>query len=429
MNPQLQAAFDQSLSGVPDWVADLRREGLERFAEQAMPTQGMEHWKYVDLDFDLDELAVAVEPGTPLPPGAYVAALGEVAAVATVVDGVVASIDGDPGDGASLVSFRDASDADAVLLRDTLGRHIDLDRDKFAAAHRAFAGDGVLLHVGRSTTVEGPILVDVQAVSDGVSSFPHLTIVLAENAEASVVVNYRSEDGLTHVAVPQVEAIVGDGSRLSLTSLQHWGRGTTAAVHEKVVLGRDATSTIGEVGVGGKFARLDLAIEHIGDGSSSELVGLSFGDQSQTHDYRIVVRHVGKSTSSDVFLKGAVEDEASSVFTGLLRIEEDATRTSAFETNRNLVLSDSASAQSVPNLEILCNDVICGHGSTVGQLEEEHLYYLMSRGLPRDRAERVLVRGFFEEVIDRLPVGEVADPVRAVVHDKFATAQAEGRIG
>ncbi|NND84905.1 MAG: Fe-S cluster assembly protein SufD, partial [Acidimicrobiia bacterium] len=137
----------------------------------------------------------------------------------------------------------------------------------------------------------------------------------------------------------------------------------------------------------------------------------------------------GKNTSSDVFLKGAVEDEASSVFTGLLRIEEDATRTSAFETNRNLVLSESASAQSVPNLEILCNDVICGHGSTVGQLEEEHLYYLMSRGLPKDRAERVLVRGFFEEIINRLPVAEVADPVRAVVHDKFATAQAEGRIG
>ena len=149
----------------------------------------------------------------------------------------------------------------------------------------------------------------------------------------------------------------------------------------------------------------------------------------RSHDYRVVVRHEGKNTSSDVFLKGAVEDEASSVFTGLLRIEEDATRTSAFETNRNLVLSESASAQSVPNLEILCNDVICGHGSTVGQLEEEHLYYLMSRGLPKDRAERVLVRGFFEEVIDRLPVPEVADPVRAVVHDKFATAQAEGRIG
>ncbi|UCG40800.1 MAG: Fe-S cluster assembly protein SufD [Acidimicrobiia bacterium] len=429
MNPQLQAAFDQSLAGVPDWVAALRREGLDRYAEQAMPTQKMEHWKYVDLDFDLDDLAFAMEPGTPLPAGPYVDALGSVAATATVVDGIVVGIDGELGAGASIVSFRDATDADAALLQETMGRHIDLGRDKFAAAHRAFAGDGVLIHVGRSTTLDGPILVDVQATSDAIASFPHLTIVLAENAEASVVVNYRSNDDLTHVAVPQVEAIVGDGSRLSLISLQHWGRGTTAAVHEKVILGRDATGTIGEVGVGGKLARLDLAIEHIGNGSSSELIGLSFGDQTQTHDYRVIVRHEGKNTSSDVFLKGAVEDEASSVFTGLLRIEEDATRTSAFETNRNLVLSESASAQSVPNLEILCNDVICGHGSTVGQLEEEHLYYLMSRGLPKDRAERVLVRGFFEEVIDRLPVPEVADPVRAVVHDKFATAQAEGRIG
>ncbi len=429
MNPQLQAAFDQSLDGVPQWIADLRKEGFDRFAEQAMPTQKLEHWKYVDLDFDLDDLAIASAPGTPLPAGPYVESLGVVAATATIVDGIVVGIEGDVGEGASLVSFRDATDADAQLLQETMGRHIDLGRDKFAAAHRAFAGDGVLLHVGRSTTIERPILIDVQAVTGGVTSFPHLTVVLAENAEATVVVNYRSDDDVTHVVVPQVEAIVGDASRLSLTTLQHWGRGTTATVHEKVVLGRDATGTIGEVGVGGKLARLDLAVEMIGDGSSSELVGLSFGDRAQTHDYRVVVRHVGKNTSSDVFLKGAVEDEASSVFTGLLRIEEGATRTSAFETNRNLVLSDTASAQSVPNLEILCNDVVCGHGSTVGQLEEEHLYYLMSRGLPKEQAERVLVRGFFEEVIDRLPVKGVADPVRAVVHDKFTTAQVEGRIG
>ncbi|NND83693.1 MAG: hypothetical protein HKN46_00935, partial [Acidimicrobiia bacterium] len=299
MNPQLQSAFDQSLSGEPDWLVALRKEGLDRFVEQAMPTEKMEHWKYIDLDFDLEELAVATEAGSPLPPGPYVEALGSVAATATIVDGVVLRIDGELGDRASLVSFRDATDADAALLRETMGRHIDLDRDKFAAAHRAFAGDGVLVHVGRSVTIDEPILVDVQATSDGVASFPHLTIVLAENAEASVIVNYRSDDDLTHVVVPQVEAIVGDGSRLSLTSLQHWGRGTTAAVHEKVILGRDATGTIGEVGVGGKLARLDLAIEHIGNGSSSELIGLSFGDQQQTHDYRVIVRHEGKNTSSD----------------------------------------------------------------------------------------------------------------------------------
>ncbi len=428
MNPQQQAIFDRSLGETPDWVSDLRQEGRVSFDEQSMPSPRMEHWRYVDLEFDLDTMPVATEPGLPLPPGPYVDALGGVAATAVIVDGYVTEVASTLPEGVSLISLRHATEP-TEAVRAAFGRGVDLNRDKLAAAHRAFSGDGVLLHVGRSVAVEGPILVDVQATTEGVVSFPHLTIVLEENSEASVVVNYRSNDEISHVVIPQLEASVGAAARLALTTLQHWGRGTIAAVHESVTLGRDATGTIGEVGLGGRLARLDLSVEMLGDGSSAELVGLSFGDRDQTHDYRVVMRHVGRNTSSDVFLKGAVEDRASSVFTGLLRIEEEATRTSAFETNRNLVLSDEARAQSVPNLEILCNDVVCGHGSTVGQLEEEHLYYLMSRGLPKDRAERLLVRGFFAEAIHRLPVKAVADPIKAAVLAKFLAAQQDGRIG
>jgi Fe-S cluster assembly protein SufD len=142
----------------------------------------------------------------------------------------------------------------------------------------------------------------------------------------------------------------------------------------------------------------------------------------------VVINHVGRNTTSDVFLKGAVEDHAESVFTGLLRIEKDAEKTSTFETNRNLVLSENAKAHSVPNLEILCNDVICGHGSSVGPLEEDHLYYLQSRGLPKQRAERLLIRGFFQEVIDRLPIQGIEEPVSQEVFRRFVTAQEEGRV-
>jgi Fe-S cluster assembly protein SufD len=141
-----------------------------------------------------------------------------------------------------------------------------------------------------------------------------------------------------------------------------------------------------------------------------------------------VIDHQGRNTTSDVFLKGAVEDDAQSVFTGLLRIEKDAARTSTFETNRNLVLSENAKAHSVPNLEILCNDVICGHASSVGPLESEHLYYLMSRGLTRVRAERLLIRGFFQQVIDRLPIEGLGEPVSDEVFRRFVTAQEEGRV-
>jgi Fe-S cluster assembly protein SufD len=180
---------------------------------------------------------------------------------------------------------------------------------------------------------------------------------------------------------------------------------------------------MGEVGLGGALARLDLGVDLAGQGASSDVVGLFFGHRQQTLDYRMTITHQGRNTTSDVLLKGAVEDKAQSIFAGLVRIEKGAIRSSSFETNRNLVLSPDAKAHSIPNLEILCDDVMCGHGSSVGPLEEEHLYYLQSRGLSTERAERLLVRGFFREVIDRLPVHGLDDQVAAVLERRFAASQ------
>ncbi len=165
-----------------------------------------------------------------------------------------------------------------------------------------------------------------------------------------------------------------------------------------------------------------------GRGSSARVVGTYFGDGEQVMDYRYFMHHAGLDTSSDMFLKGAVEDRALSVFTGLIRIDEGAQRTDAYQTNRNLILSEGAAAQSVPNLEILANDVKCGHGSSVGPLDEEQRYYLMSRGLDRSQADRLQVRGFFEQALTRFPHPEVTDAVREWVNAKYVTAQEEGRV-
>jgi Fe-S cluster assembly protein SufD len=219
-----------------------------------------------------------------------------------------------------------------------------------------------------------------------------------------------------------------DGGNLRFLSVQSLDHAASSVVHQRVRLGRDATSRLGEVGLGGDLGRLDLGVDLDGDGSSSNVVGLYFGEGSQTLDYRMVINHAGRNTTSDVFLKGALEDDSQSVFTGLLRIEKDAQKTSTFETNRNLVLSENAKAHSVPNLEILCDDVVCGHGSSVGPLEQDQLYYLMSRGLRKQRAERLLIRGFFAEVIDRLPIEGISEPISEEVFGRFVAAQEEGRL-
>lgn len=414
-----RTTLDRVSQGQPQWRATQMTDAFAAFEAQEMPTGSEEEWRYVDLDFDLADVSAVSTPGSPMPPGPFLtAALADSCGRVTIVDGVVveASVDTDQ---LRLHRLGELETFDAAA---------PVDRDKFAAAHTAFATDGVRIEAPRGVVAERPLVVDVQATQEGIMSFPHIEFAVGANAEASVVVVYRSPEDMAAVAVPGVTLTADDGGRLRFISVQGWGEATTGLVHQLVRLGRDSTGRIGEVGLGGRVGRLDLTVELEGAGSSSEIVGLYFGEDHQTLDYRMVINHIGRNTSSDVFLKGAVEDHAQSIFTGLLRIEKDAIRSSAFETNRNLVLSEHAKAHSVPNLEILCNDVVCGHGSSVGPLEKEHLYYLQSRGISRTRAERMLIRGFFTEVIDRLPVGVVADPVQKAVFRRFVEAQEEGRL-
>ena len=417
-------AFDaENISKLAATAPSWRREGIESayrvFEALDEPSGVEEDWRYVDFEPRFGSLSPATTPGALLAPGPFLEAIGDDAGTITIADGFITALP-------------EMSDVRVVRLSDLdsdeVASRVPVDHNKLAAAHAAFMSDGVMIDVGPGFEMARPIVVDIQATTGDVASFPHVVVRVAENAEAKVLVLYRSGAGVDALMVPEIDLRVGDGGRLRYLAVQALDHATTSVVHQRLLLGRDATGRVGEVGLGAQLGRLDLAIDLVGDGSSSEVVGLYFGEGSQTLDYRMVVNHHGKSTNSDVFLKGAVEDSAQSVFTGLLRIEKNAAKTSTFETNRNLVLSENAKAHSVPNLEILCDDVVCGHGSSVGPLEEGSLYYLQSRGLSRERAERLLIRGFFQEVIDRLPIEGLGDPVSAEVFRRFVSAQEGGRV-
>ncbi len=405
-----QDVFDALAGG----DATARRPAFDTFQQLSLPTPKEEAWKYVEVDFDLDDHTLVADPGDPLPDDPFVAGVSGSGRRVTIVDGRTVRIDVDSG---LVVSPNAEFDLVAPGL------------DKFAAANAAFGVDGVTIAVPKGFGGTDPLVVDVQQVTPSSIGFPSIAIRAEEASEASIVVLYRSPVGARAALAPNISVKAEAGAQLRLTTAQLMGSDGLVVGHQRVEAGRDATVRLGEVGLGGRYARLDLGIRLVGDGSSAELVGLSFGEHSQVLDYRVVVDHVGRDTSSNVFIKGAVEDEAQSVFTGLLRIEKDAVRTSAFETNRNLVLSPGAKANSVPNLEILCDDVVCGHGSSVGPLEDDHLYYLQSRGISKSRAERVLIRGFFAEVIDRLPTPGLSGPLRDAVNRRFVQAQEEGRLG
>jgi Fe-S cluster assembly protein SufD len=412
------ASHANSTANVPAWRAAQMEAALDIFESLEEPSGVEEDWRYVDYDLPFSELSQIDAPGDPLSSGPFLASLTDTSGQVLIVDGQVIE---NTSNGVSVVALGDLADE-----RDFSA--VAPDHNKLAAAHAAFANDAVFVDIASSQTMESPLVIEVQGVTPNAASFPHIAVAVGENAEARVLVVYRSADGVELLMVPEIDLRVSDGGRLRFLSVQGLDPAATIVAHQRMTLGRDATGRMGEVGLGAKLGRLDLGVSLVGDGASSEMVGVYFGEGSQTLDYRMLINHSGRNTSSDVFLKGAVEDDAQSVFTGLLRIEKDARRTSTFETNRNLVLSENAKAHSVPNLEILCDDVICGHASSVGPLEDDHLYYLQSRGLSKDRAERLLIKGFFQEAIDRLPIEGLQGPVSEEVFRRFVQAQKEGRV-
>ena len=346
------SAFDtQNLNelkaAVPAWRAEQMEAAYRVFEGLDEPTGAEEDWRYVEYDMPFSELAPAIQAGQPLADGPFLASVVDTAGHVLIVDGHVLDAEADGVSVTRLVDLADEREFSSVAA----------DHNKLAAAHSAFAADGVFIDIAPGSVMTVPLVVEVQGVTPNSASFPHIAVNVGENAEAQILTVFRSADDARLLMVPEVSLNVADGANLRYLAVQGLDHSASVVVHQRMTLGRDATGRLGEVGLGGRLGRLDLGVSLVGDGSSSEMVGLYFGEDSQTLDYRMLINHSGRNTSSDVFLKGAVEDDAESVFTGLLRIEKDAVRTSTFETNRNLVLSDNAKAHSVPNLEILCDDV------------------------------------------------------------------------
>ncbi|GMR02300.1 MAG: Fe-S cluster assembly protein SufD [Acidimicrobiia bacterium] len=396
---------DSSLFGTSDtaWMAEKRAAAIQLLPSLSMPTEREENWRYLDLDFDPALDAAAVKPGTGTPDPIVEGWHGT---VVSIVDGFAVT-EGVP----TLAQLQDAED----LIK---------DRDLFSTAFVAYAPGSA--YVGKDL-IDHPVLVDIQSTGSA-TTFPGVHVDVPAGKDATVVVRMRSTNDEASIVIPTVAASVGDNARLTLSLIQDWNYQTRAIGRCVIQLGRDAGLTFSEIGLGGKVGRLHLDVDFVGNGSHGKIYGAYFGEDSQTLDYRYFMNHIGTNTRADMFLKGAVADRALSVFTGMIRIEETGQRTESFQTNRNLILSDGASAQSVPTLEILNNDVKCGHGSSIGPLDGDQRYYLMSRGLTPERADRLQVHGFFEEVVEQIPDDHVASWARDRINSKYIQAQEEGRV-
>ena len=356
----------------------------------ALPTAELELWRYSRIgELDLGSFAAG--------------------AVATTVSGEASVASRD-----SQVSLAEVS-SEAADVFETMN-------EEFAREATRDGRDGGTVRVvtSRSQVVASPIIVTHDARESGVVSFPSLEIDAAENSEVTVVERFVSADGCRSLVVPMVKIRAAKSARVTYVAINELSRDTWLIGYQRASGERDSSISSSTVALGGDYSRVRAGVRLVGQGASAKQVALYFADGDQMHDFRTLQDHAAPRTRSDLLFKGAVRDRAKSVYTGLIKIRDNADKSEAFQTNRNLTLSSGAWAESVPNLEIETNDVKCSHASTVGPIDDEQRFYLESRGIRPDVAERLVVFGFFADVIDRLPAAAQPDALRQKVGAKLS---------
>jgi Fe-S cluster assembly protein SufD len=295
--------------------------------------------------------------------------------------------------------------------------------DVFATLNDAFVAEPVVVDVPAGVVVPGPVVVVHLTEGERVAAFPRLAVRAGDDSEVSVLEIQASGTGAALV-VPVTEILVGRAARVGHVTVQQLGLATWQLGLQVSQVAAEATIRTTSVGFGGDYARLRTDCRMLGRGATGELDAVYFGEGTQTLDFRTFQDHVAPDCTSNLLFKGAVGGQSRSVYTGMIRVGKQARGTNAFQTNRNVKLSEGAWAESVPNLVIENNDVRCSHASAVGPVDEDQRFYLESRGVPTDEAERLIVAGFFDEVLSRLPVAPVVPLLRATIGAKFARKDA-----
>lgn len=419
---------DEALAGLetqPDWLAELRDAAWRAYESLPLPTRKLEEWRYTDVaQLKLDEVTVAGPYAGEAPAGARaLLADREAAAKVLVVGSSVVDIEVDPAvadQGVIVMELAQAAIEHPALVRGQLGRAVSMDQDKLAALNGALWSGGIFVHVPDNVKVEKPIRVAHWIPESGGGHFPRTLIVAGAHSHVAYVDEFGSPDfDEPTLSLGAVEVLADQGADVQYVSMQQWGDGVRHLAIQRTLAQRESNLDTLVVNLGGSVARVDLNARLEGPGARSDMLGLYFARGEQHFDHNTRQDHVSEQAESDLLYKGALYDQSKAIFRGIIRVHPGAQGTDAYQTNRNILLSDEAEAVSLPNLEIEADDVKCSHGATVGQLDEEELFYLMSRGLDRTAAERLVIFGFFGEVLDRLPLPGVVEELKNAIAAKI----------
>ena len=417
---------------LPDWFREQQAAAWEKFESIPRPTRKDQPWRFSNVDL-LDLAPFKVSPALLDDDRAnvlkYSCGLDEFAARLIFA--------GDQLIERNVVSD-DLKKRGVIFqpLERAMIEHADLFRKhfmsqpavlgsaKFAALHKALVSSGTFLFVPRGVEIEQPIEIFHWLRGEGVSVFPHLLLITDELAKVTVVEHFRSCDAhATGFACGVNDLIAGPGAKVTYVCAQNWGSNVVALQMNTTTVDHDASAMSLNLNLGSRYSRFESLSRLVGEGGRSDLLAVAVATNEQEFDARTLQDHISPHTASDLLYKNALDDRARCTFGGLIRVEPHAHFTDAYQKVRNLLLSDDSEANSMPGLEIMADNVRCTHGATSGQINEDEMFYLHSRGIPTKVAQRLIVTGFLNEVIQRLDQPSIADYLRGLIDQKFARSR------
>jgi Fe-S cluster assembly protein SufD len=376
-----------------------RVKALDSYRALPLPDTTEEHWRFTDLKgFDPDSFGQVSGSDPKTRPAATMLDL-DVSGLATIGETGVAIEHAPDG-----VTFAPLSEE-----HDRLYSLVGWD-EKFAAHNAAVWQHGLLIVVPKDVRLDKPLYVRVTNSTEGGALFWRLLVVAEEGSQFTLVEEVASASADLHSYTNTAqEFFVGQGSKFEYVSIQNLSRETWHFATHHARVERDAELDWVAGGFGSKKGKVRIQNDLAGEGAASRVTGAYFTDGDQHLDYDTFQEHIAPNTTSDFAFKGALRDRSTAVWRGMIRVEKDAQKTNAYQENRNLMLSPTTHAVPIPGLEILANDVRCTHGATVSRVDREELFYAMARGLSRGEAERLIVRGFFQNILDRIEFKAVKD--------------------
>jgi Fe-S cluster assembly protein SufD len=401
---------------VTDWFRDLQTQAWDEFEAEPLPVRTNELWRFSSVknlsldgyviapDFSDDPSSLTHAREFANPAGRIVFA-NETVLTSQLLDPALKRA------GVIFTTLSQALEEHSDLLREHfMAQPARLGSAKFAALHKAVVHAGTFLWVPRGVEIQAPFEVFHLVQGDSVAVFPHTLIIADDNSRVTFLEHFVSANPEHRgFACGVNDLVLKPGSKLTYVNIQEWSRNFVSVQVNSTVAAKDSAAMNLALNFGGKYSRLESVSRMVDRGARSDMLAISVARGEQEFDQRTLQDHLKPDTTSDLLYKNALHDQSRTIFSGLIKVEPGAHRTDAYQKVRNLLLSDEAEANSMPGLEILADDVRCTHGATSGQVEPEELFYLKSRGIDDLAAKRLIARGFLNEVVDRLPDGELTE--------------------